>query len=287
MPVEFAPNFRKRHAAQRAFEQTCIQQGKESARWILVDGDYSLNQIVYGHSPTDFFRGPRFHIMRLSGYEIFLRDQMQAAIDQKGDSPAVFLDLGGGAGESWAKLALYFRREVTRGEAIFMVSNLVFKPEQYYQHFHRDQRVNQNVIDARNNGLIQYIEGPFSDLPTRELALPNGTTISLNGHTTLINEDKSLTNWTQIPEVDIPIAGGLLSPYGIYMVRSDDVLVASTYSDDKNRRNITKGKEIAYRILATDYNLTTVTTAEAGKMAGSRLEYFANKKPLAPEIIVN
>jgi hypothetical protein len=284
-----AGNFTQRYEAQRAFERDSISQGKESSRWILIGGDYSLNQIIRGHHPVDTFRGPRFRKITLSGYEVFLRDQMQEALKTSNENkPTIFLDLGGGAGESWAKLAIYFRNEIARGQAVFAVSNLVFKPEQYYPYFNLASEVNPNVSFALSNGLVQYIEGPFVDIPTKEISLPNGETMKLERNVSLVNEDKSLTNWTQIPEEDIPnTVGQLLSKQGIYLVNSDDYTKTPTADTPEARKDILDGKQLAYDILQRDYDLQIVRTAEEGKLSGQKLEYLVTRKPLAPAIVVN
>lgn len=183
------------------------------------------------------------------------------------DRPAVLLDIGGGIGSTWQIAADFFQEEVRASRLVFAVSNLT-------------QLVEQRVP------FVNYISSTFRNLVETTITLPNGQTIPLQDHVDFAHESHSLTRWSQVPELDIPAVGELLSPVGSYLITRPDspypYIPARDVRENQIQRTIAIGRARTW--LQTTFGLRHVPVVEMGELQGAQLLPTIFRMPEAPKI---
>ncbi len=294
MAVELAPQFRDRAYKQLERERLARRRGE---RKIFSLGSYNQaeDNVISGYHPIREVSTRRSGLVTLSGYEVFLYDTAQQLLKSKPDSPVIIFDVGGGAGNTFSRLAMTMQQEVEDSRIAFVVSNLMATPEEQIG-THRLMRLRGNSpvrydlnrisseLDAARDS-IHFINGRFGNLHRQTITLPNRTQVDLNGNVDFLNEKYSVSTHSYIPESDITRMAGMLSPYGIYSVNQGS-MVDDTITDFfiPQRR---QGIEHAHRAIQTDFGLRRVTTIEAGRFEGKTLaNHQIFKAPQAPLIVV-
>src|SRR6185369_13522978 len=280
MPIEQAPHLAARIKRQQAIEATMEIQGN-TWKWTL--GDYTdRNYDIYNnhHSIREITTGKGKKVI-LKGYEVFLHDTALQLLKTR-KRPLVMLDLGGGAGASWNRLAIALEDEIEQSRIALVVSNIAATPEQQLQRFDAvakdipplaknfDTDIMRTLLDE-TEGLVHYVTGPFFSLRMQHITLPNGQKIRLEENTDFIAELRSLTKHTKTPELDLAIVGFLLSEFGMYTVPNHDVLLINEKSPFTQERR--EGIQIGHRMLEQQFVLRRIYTAESGRFAG---EPFTN-----------
>lgn len=281
MTPDFAPNFNTRQAREKVAVERMLTD-KDEYHWNVPLGAYNSDRVIGLHNPRKFVRvNGESHY--LSGVEVFLHDTASQLLKVKTD-PVTFLDIGGGAGATWSRLALCFGDEINDGKIAFVVSNLVFSPE---DHLRKNGFPEGGNFLTRSKGLVHYVKGEFSQLKDKTIPLPNGTELPLEGSVDLGMERRSVTVWSKIPEVAILDIPPLLSPYGVYMVHKSDLLELNELTSAQEERERTEAIGIAHKLLQERFGLTKVTRAESGKLKDRELDYLVFKSQQAPLIDVN
>lgn len=235
--VEPAPHFEDRLTKQvDLIEAAMVAGSKEKYRW--TNGDYSSSEYATSATPSSDPKERRSG--EVVNHEIILAEHIREQLAYDPEQPKVILDIGGGAGVSWDRLARQFEAEIALGQVVFVVSNLISIPETFPEEW-SDQRNAYEPINPHEEKLVHMISSTFADLPDAEITLPTGVTISLRGHTALTHESRSLTAWSKVPELDILKASEVMSPHGIYFVKSADTYQLHSAeplsaSEDKDRQ---------------------------------------------------
>lgn len=241
---------------------------------LYCDSDHALVNLL--HLPADLYQKmdfstepPTFH----SHLGIFIKKLIQT---KPSNEPVVALDIGGGAGLTWAMTAANFGEEVKAGKVIFAVSNLVWSKEQFANPY-------QKTFDS---GLVHYISSTFRGLLRKSITLPNGDILPLKGVADLIHESQSLTRWSQVPELDILSLSRLISPYGTYFISHPTTpclydQVTNARQNQIQRENVIRQ---VHRLLQSKYGFRSILQVEDGEFAGSGLLYSIFRKSKAPRI---
>ncbi len=191
--------------------------------------------------------------------------------------PVVILDIGGGEGQTWSAVASNFKEEIALGEIAFVVSNLIWSPERF---------ANSNApLPDRN--LVHYVQSSFGRLPDVNISLPNGQNVPLVGNVDIAHESYSLTCWSQVPELDVPTVGMLLSETGTYFIapKNAPLLCKESLADSiENQEQRSRGLRMARSYMEYEYNVNQVRRVEGGDFRGGELLYTAYKKLNAPRI---
>ncbi len=286
MGLELAPDIRGRVQKQKATERQMLSSGERE--WGISLGSYADDRIAYGH-----FREPvEFGKFRLENYELFVHDQIPNLLaNNRGDQPVILLDIGGGAGNSWSKLALAYEEEVRSGKLAFVVSNLASTPEQQLENHSHNRRLTRSEKDileeVRAKNLVHFVTGNLNQLRQESITLPNGQTLPLRDNVNFVNEELSVTAWSHTPDLDILKIGRLISPSsGIYVARRTKDTCASY--DQEYSNNVSRGIDLAQKGLQQDHGLIKVAYAQAGELEGHPLDrYTIFKTPQAPPIELN
>ncbi len=255
-------------------------------RWGNSLGDYSSDRTVYGQSREPLM----INGILLEKHELFTYDQLSnLLIEKRGDQPVMALDIGGGAGKSWSKLALAYEDDVKKGNIAFVVSNLAANQEDqlanHYKGYTRDvvERKEGELLTAKDKNLVHFLTGNLNHIRNQSITLPNGRVIPLRNNVNLAHEELSITVWSHTPDLDILKIGRLLSPStSIYSVKDSSVCGGSDIPDRM------KGIELAQQGLQRDHGLIKVPYAEAGELEGRPLDRYAIfRTPQAPPIELN
>ena len=294
MPIEQAPNLGTRIQLQQEREKYFRNIG-ESWNWPL--GDYVLwrDDISENHHPIRTITNSHRQQVTLTGYEVFLHDTALNLLKKKRGT-VVMLDIGGGAGATWNRLAIAMRDEIEDSRLALVVSNIVASPDQHRKRFetlqekrpyltqlHDTEEIKSSGKDAE--GLTQFITGSFFSLRMQRITLPNGQTLRLEGNIDFLNEKRSLTQHTITPELDLPIIGFLLSEYGIYAVPNYDVNLEDKVHGRIEERS--QAIQIGHGILKEHFGLERVHTIKRESNENEELpitNHHIFKAIQAPEI---
>lgn len=294
-----ADHLEERIAAQTAREGKFLKGRKgELKAWEFSVGKYTREEddIVPGHHPyKEIIDNEGNTVVTLEGYEVFAHDLLVNLLEVKNDGlPAIALDLGGGAGISWHRLALAFREEVRESKLAFVVSNLVDTPKEQLQNHNWRKKVygsgpnfDTDMLTAdlhAAKGLVHPITGPFFSLRMSSIELPNGNTIRLDGNVDFMNEKLSLSAHSLTPDLDIPATSQLLSPFGIYVAHTSGVTDQDTHVADFFLPQRRHGIQLAHDTLQSHCSLRKISTIEGGSQKGNPFAHHnifkAQKAPL-------
>ncbi len=202
-----APNFGLRLATQKKFEE--IRRSRGDREYTYLNGEYSESLVNYIQS--------------------LAKELLQAK------RLVILLDIGGGKGKSWGRIAEGFKTEIQESRIAFVVSSIDLpkKPEQW----------------------IHHVVGFFSELPDKTIILPSGVVVPLLKNVNVMHESCSLTSWSLIPETDIMNIGILASSNSTYLVPKIDTI---RFNGDlvEEDRHIREGVEIAHRKLQDKFGFT-------------------------------
>lgn len=216
-------NFTNRLRAQEESVTSILKN--EGSWWGALSGDYGAISVV----PEVETRGT------LRGIEVTLDEVLYKALSQgTKEDPVIALDIGGGFGSTWAKLARRYEACIRDRTLLMVVSNLEGGSEilekfarKKIGEFPRSGIGNmysyllQNSIDAQDKGLVNYIQMGAIDLPTKHINIGNST-VGFWRNCSVVFEHLSISHHTLAPEVDVPYIIGSVSPNGIYFLLGDD-----------------------------------------------------------------
>jgi hypothetical protein len=289
--VPHAPYFAERQRIQEEFRQGLEEDptylgsinhitGRYEASW-LVDGDYTRQDIP----GSDLY---------LAGLEVRLADRIDTllATHKDGSKPDVALDIGGGVGVTWLKLATKYQQEIRSGRLILAVTNYAKHPLDHLAWLatvkgKAKQARKAAALYERCNEGVQYIDYfDFTDSMDCRLRLPSGKWFDAEGNVGLMHERFSLTAWGCVPEVNIPRAADHLSSRGTYLVPRTDQDFHPYMLSIEEQRGRRLGILAAHAALPRQYGLQLITKVEAGQFAGQPMEYIAFRGPDSQPISV-
>lgn len=279
MSREFAPNFETRFHAQHAFEKAMLS--KKEFSWKYNKGIYQDHFFAKDvPNPVEYFTDLRGEEREISGLEVLLANQINAQLTIRSDgTPVNVLDIGGGLGTSWSRLALRFEDEVLAGNVNFIVSNLKNDPEDFLP-----ETIQDDTLLSRTRHLVHYINGTFAEIGDKSINKPDGTTIPLRGNIAIVHENLSVTAWSKIPEWDILEVAGLVEPSGIYVVNSSDLLDPMATSTEEENNERLQGILLAHKQIQRTLGFTKVQEIEEGLFEGREFYDVVFKGPDAPAI---
>ncbi len=228
-----APNFQERLALQDEFVTAALSNpGGERYNW--TSGDY--RDIEYATSAEPTSEPGQMMSGEAVKHEELIKNLVDSSLVASSGEPVIVLDIGGGVGISWARLAQQYEDDITQGRVVFAVSNLAGTPDSFLEpnqmsqeprlrrrhmgsdpvassapippvappRFPKQSELNAALLsEVQERGLVQYIRSTFSDLPDSEVTLANGQSVALRGHVALAHESRSLTMGSKVPELDI------------------------------------------------------------------------------------
>jgi hypothetical protein len=278
--VEFAPLLRERIREQHEFEH------EKSESYGFARGDYTADELVLWYHPD---RQIGDH--KLKGREVFLADHLQTLLAQRGgDRPVVALDIGGGIGMSWLRLGGVFRGEIETGRLVLAVTNLDEISRYNILKNHADQAglYDAEELFAKNGDLINYLTTTFSLLHKQVVTTPGGSSLPLKGNTSLVHEKRSLTLWTEVPEIHIHRVGQLLTDDGLFITRPR---AEAKRNLESVRYDLPGSKwygvELAQRALEATFGLTRHAEVQTGAKTGVPLRELMFAAPHAPLIRID
>jgi hypothetical protein len=206
----------------------------------LIAGESSYGKTSGDYSGPGFAMRPEHEATRPEDrdHEAFLSTEIARrieAIDPNNPLPVVVLDIGGGRGTTWSRLAVQHADAVQAGKVAFVVSNLRNGPETYSDRYgwpeDADSAEYQRLLErTQEEGLVHFVNSTFIGLPDVTITLPNGRDIKLEDNVSIMHEVSSMSLWSSIPEVTIPEATWVMAPGGMYMVGGTDVQVDRGYA---------------------------------------------------------
>lgn len=294
MRIEHAPNLTQRIHRQQAIEKEMEISGN-TWKWTLGDYTNDKYNLINNHTPTKEITYGQGEKVVLKGYEVFLYNSALNLLKTK-KTPVVMLDLGGGAGVSFNRLALALQDEIRNSQLALVISNLAATPEQQVQRFEtlrtdtpiltqvHDTAEARRLVDDTAD-LVHFVNGNALSLRMKQIALPNGSSIKLEDNIDFISEIRSLTKHTKTPELDLITIGFLLSRYGIYLVHNNDVALINDKAPFLEERR--QGIQIGHRLLENSFGLQRVSTIETGPFEGQPLtNHHIFKSPQTPPITI-
>lgn len=277
--MKTAPRFGERFALRNAL----VAREKRDTRYSVVDGNYSTERLLPVRN--EFNRYPRFQWDSrtdpsvLMGLEGFYAKRIRELLQNAQDKPVIALDLGGGAGTSWIRLAGVFEEAISQGRLALAVSNL-----QPMRAVVDEAQTETTKFLSRYFGLVNFVTGDSLELTKAHLNLPGGRRVPLDGNVDLVHEKLSATYRSLIPEVDAVCIGGLLSGNGSYFSRNENALVASSHGFVSER---TQGFQIGTAEMVKRFGLLSVPKVERGYMAGLPIsDYTIFREPGAEPITI-
>lgn len=295
--IPVASYFPERWQARRDFLSERAKIGEEDdGRYTNQYGDYGQYGLIQNRKHEYYFKfisgfgNIREGSFDLVGLESFFAKRFNKILETKnGKVPAIAIDIGGMQGRSWLRLAKRFEKEVRASQAVFVVTNLFYKPEEECMYY-GDSELKELFEGAGD--LVYFLNCQVGDLRRRTLELPNGQAVSTKGNVDIINEQFSLHNWGYIPEVEIIQAASLLSPYGMYTIQTGKYLTDELYGLPSGA-NLARetGIALAHQEMCRRFGLNRVTHVEAGDFQGQEIDISRNfylfKKASSPLIEVN
>ncbi|MBI3341812.1 hypothetical protein HY024_01685 [Candidatus Curtissbacteria bacterium] len=278
--LEVAPKFdkrmQKRNELVALFEPDTFYQ--------TTGGDYSNERLV--PVANEFNRFSRWWNTQrrespgaLMGLELLYAKRVAALIGKSQGEPLIALDLGGGVGRSWIRLAKAFETDVAQGRVAFVVSNLqqicsgADAPSSEIEEFIRE-----------NSHLVNYASGDCLELMGGAVDLADDRSVPFAGHVGLVHERLSATYRSLIPEVDIECIAGMLSDQGAYFSRNHTQAVAQAFGFISERE---KGLAMGRKAIVGKYGLVPVPKVEDGYMAGLPIaDYTIFRKPASLPVAV-
>lgn len=277
-----------------------LQQQAESN--LRIDGEqwfksalgyYDNENLIDSYTATRTVRNTKDQEITLKGYEVFLYDTALALIEQKQEGPVVMLDLGGGAGGSWNRLAIALRDQIESSKLVLAVSNFTSDPEEQIRKFKDEaggpshNRTTECLADLEAaRGLVHFLKGSFFDMRMKRINLPNGNEVKLEGNTDFIHERLSLTSHSITPELDIPIIGFLLSRSGIYSIPNESLAPQRGRQSSKVMNQRRHGIMTGQRTLEDRFQLQRIVRVETGPYEGRNLKYRFFRARSAPPITI-
>lgn len=281
MSFDKAPNYEARLKAQKDFEAQMLS-GNQEHNWIHPTGSYGDASLVEGYKSRKFVNRNGRDIY-LSGLEVFLHDLTGKLLDSKPKGePVILIDIGGGAGLSWSRLAQVFEREVRESRLAFVVTNLLLERADVLRKYGSEAGPLSESLN-----LVSYISGEFGSLRGKSIVLPNDRKITLEKNVDLAHDRKAPTAWSKVPERDVSGIGHLISRWGMYLVSNTDLKTLQAVASPEEERDRIEGIRLAHRHLESAFALQRVVTAEAGQAKGKQLTYTIFKTSDSPLINLN
>lgn len=247
--VTASPNLRRRLIEQEeAVSDILVEEGR---RWSVLSGEYSGISVVPGMERDG----------DLEGIEVTLSIAIQQALQQPKDDrkPILAIDVGGGFGTTWIKLAKRFKPYVHSGKLAMVVTNLEggFETlekfslakietfpggaiaERYFSLY-------TNSLDAYAKELVYFVQSDAYGLFTGGVNSKRGYVPFWN-NASVVFESFSISHHTFTPEVDVPYIVGAINNKGMYFTvgdpyKGDNSLPTQTFESLQNRQFIRVNK---------------------------------------------
>ncbi|HEU4914389.1 MAG TPA: hypothetical protein VFT16_03225 [Candidatus Saccharimonadales bacterium] len=267
------PFFDERFQATLDFEQ-----GPDRG-YGFVEGDYSEDEL---------FKNPESPTVRqvgdvvLRGVEAHLAGYLEALLNQQDGEPIVGLDVGAGLGLTWLRLAKAFKPRVEAGDLVLATTNAHGR-DQFLMRTTSDIFDEYHTLSSEIGCYVATINTPFRNISSQSVPIGSGKRLPLLGNTSLVHEQRSLTQWGMLPEVEIVGVGSLLSQDGIGLFRaSSGQRLRDPYFGPTNDANSGKwkGVDIAYTVLQESLGLRQTGTLDRDGVA-LPLDYRLSYGPLA------
>jgi hypothetical protein len=289
--------------ARYLLQQQREKELNDEEDWYWNLGNYKDESVVLAHSPARIIRNSEGQTVILEGYEVFLYETALQLLAIKRNDPVLMLDIGGGVGGTFNRLAVALGDQIENNRLALIVSNIKASQDEQIGVFEANREsstdkkllIRQSHADLESaRGLIHHVTGNFRSLRIQRITLPNGKNIKLERNIDFAHERHSLTPQTYTPELDIPEIGHLLSPYGIYSVPSRNVQNLYTVvpkgivlREAEKARQITQRKSgilVAHGSLVNSFGLQRVSIVESGPYQGTPMNTIIYKGPFAPSI---
>lgn len=290
-----AGEFMTRFRAQNIEDKRAREYGKERSGdfWAVARGDYSrplwINEFgtlrVTGIDQKTLRRGSESE--EVLGVEKSLDHMVEELLAKSEKRPIVVMDFGGGIGLTWCRLAKKYEEAVKQGLLTFVVTNI----ESGYD---LDAALNTRVSSehegdvvklvryAKNNNLVQYVEGELIGKDTkdirslRKLSLKvGGRLVPLYGNVDIIHTRMSLLH-SKIPEIHYPRLFELMSENGMFLETSfyQDVFASPNASLDTRvytNSNTRQPVYEAYQYVKDAFSMQPVEFVEDGPNKGKKV----------------
>ena len=92
--------------------------------WYWNLGNYKDESVVVSHSPARIIRNSEGQTVILEGYEVFLYETALQLLAIKRNDPVLMLDIGGGVGGTFNRLAVALRDQIENNRLALIVSNI-------------------------------------------------------------------------------------------------------------------------------------------------------------------
>jgi len=275
-----APEFVARLNEQKAFEEKEVTE----SRWQFATGSYDRNS-----TPLITTRAtlPNKALIKSIERDItkWLNDYVHDNLVYEPDvNPLILLDIGGGMGMTWTRMAYDYQNEVEQGLVAFVVSNLGRNPLEIADA--RGFDLDEDHILTKGKPFVHHLISPFYNLKNQVITLPNDRKIPLNGNTSLVHERLALTSWSRTADIDIVNVAELLTPKGIYVVPKANIEQPGDDNDKKTERLRVSAIEHGHQTLQ-EQGLRRVGIAEAGKFKGKEMDYVMFCRKEAGLVTVN
>lgn len=256
-------------------EHLARMQANGENNWEWTGGDYSGAELAM--FPLDQMTAAPASD-ELGPHEEFLSSVISRQLAEYPDRPVLALDMGGGLGATWARIAQRFENEVQSGRVVLVVSNLTESGRSGFQPRSADGTpldgpTLEMIRDTHEKGLVQFVSGTVDDLSQATVELPDGQHLPLHNNVTLLHESRSVTAWSKVPERDIPKAAELIADGGVYLVSDLDtqtVQGAKSYNEERAR---VAGIQLAHQALIQD-GLLLQTEGSIGANVGRHLGWL-------------
>lgn len=275
--IDIAPRFVER--LKNPHVPKCLEK---KYRYDLKLGDYSSTSILakYGLPEGE-------SIDQLVNMEAYLQDTINDLLTkQKGATPIVIMDIGGGGGLTWLRLAKSFQENIETGTLAFVVTNLYYPTGRETDNpFESRLSEAEKQFYEQTRNLVHFVKGTINEVRNNQVNLPNGTLVSLSENVALLHERASLTAHSNIPEHDIVQAASMLSEHGMYFIHK--VLTPWGIDEISLEDPRDYGIALAREHITNKFGLIEVDRVEEGRNKNSRLAYSVFRKPNSPAIRVS
>lgn len=261
-----APELIERLNRQKTFEK---EEASES-RWQFATGAYDRNNTPLITTRTSL---PNYSHRRTVERDItkwlneYVHDNLVYKLNV---DPLILLDIGGGMGTTWTRMAYDFQTEVELGLVAFVVSNLGRNPLEIADD--RELELDDDHILKKGRPLVHHLISPFYNLKNKLITLPNGRKVLLKGNTQIVHENLALTSWSKTADTDAANIAELLTPKGVYAVPKANIEQPGDDIDKRTQRLRDMAIERGHQTLE-EQGLRRVTVAEAGKFKGKEMDY--------------
>ena len=143
-------------------------------------------------------------------------------------TPVIIVDFGGMYSLSFLRIANLLEKTgdlISRGKVVVVVTNLAFTPEfgiEVLDHEDNPLPSADKLFFRSHYHLAHYIQSDAAELRYKNIRLPDGSTLSLNGNIDLLHETFALVHGLK-NDVDLPMIGAVMSKRGVIFTSTKDM----------------------------------------------------------------